>query len=165
MVCEHGQWHIWTALEIHCDVLSNWWCVSMDSDIYELHLKYTVTYSVTDGVWAWTVNTADKSSDDGAGQNAVYLALPDRPKLWPKMTYIFLPSDLDFDGEGTQDVPAACGSAPSNSIWDTTILCSPKQQIWLRIALCGGWCRRMVLRDLRVACQKRRRRCGFWSRV
>ena len=30
---------------------------------------------------AWTVNTADKSSDDGAGQNAVYLALPDRPKL------------------------------------------------------------------------------------
>jgi len=28
---------------------------------------------------------------------------------------------------------------------------SPKQQIWLRTALCGGWCRRMALRNLRVA--------------
>jgi len=32
-----------------------------------------------------------------------------------------------------------------------------KQQIWLRTALCGGWCRRMALCNLRVACQKRRR--------
>jgi len=29
---------------------------------------------------------------------------------------------------------------------------------WLRTALCGGWCRRMALRNLTVACQKRRRR-------
>jgi len=55
-------------------------------------------------------------------------------------------------------IPALRGSAPSNSIWNNTILRSPKQQIWLRIALCGGWRRRMVLRNLRVACQKRRRR-------
>jgi len=27
-----------------------------------------------------------------------------------------------------------------------------------RTALCGGWCRRMALRNLRVVCQKRRRR-------
>jgi len=33
----------------------------------------------------------------------------------------------------------------------------PKQQIWLGTALCGGWCRRMALRSLRVACQKQRR--------
>ena len=39
-----------------------------------------------------------------------------------------------------------------------TTLRSPKQQIWLRAALCGGWCRRMALCNLRVACQKRRRR-------
>ena len=32
-------------------------------------------------------------------------------------------------------------------IWNNTTLCSPKQQIWLRTALCGGWCRRMVLRN------------------
>ena len=47
---------------------------------------------------------------------------------------------------------------PSNRIWNNTTLCSPKQQIWLRTALCGGWCRRMALRNIRVACQKRRRR-------
>ena len=28
-----------------------------------------------------------------------------------------------------------------------TILRSPKQQIWLRTALCGGWCRHMALRN------------------
>ena len=27
---------------------------------------------------------------------------------------------------------------------------SPKQQIWLRTALCGGWCRRMALRNLEL---------------
>jgi len=37
---------------------------------------------------------------------------------------------------------------------NNTTLCSQKQQIWLRTALCGGWCRRMVLCNLRVACQK-----------
>ena len=31
---------------------------------------------------------------------------------------------------------------------------SPKQQIWLRTALCGTWCRRMALRNLRAACHK-----------
>jgi len=31
---------------------------------------------------------------------------------------------------------------------------NPKQQIWLRTAVCGGWCRRMALRNLRE-CQKR----------
>jgi len=46
--------------------------------------------------------------------------------------------------------PASRGSAPST-------LRSPKQQIWLRTALCGGWCRRTALRNLRVACQKWRR--------
>ena len=34
---------------------------------------------------------------------------------------------------------------------------SLKQQIWLRTALCGKWCRHMALCNLRVACQKRRR--------
>ena len=44
-------------------------------------------------------------------------------------------------------VPASHGSAPFNRIWSITILRSPKQQIWLRTALCGGWCRRMALRN------------------
>ena len=50
------------------------------------------------------------------------------------------------------------GSAPSNRIWNNTTLRFPKQQIWLRTALCGGWCRHMALRNLWVTCQKRRRR-------
>ena len=37
------------------------------------------------------------------------------------------------------------GSAPSNRIWNNTILRSQKQQTWLRTALCGGWCWRMAL--------------------
>jgi len=47
----------------------------------------------------------------------------------------------------------------ANRIWNNTNLRSPKQQIWLRTALCGGWCRRMApaLHNLRVACQKWRR--------
>jgi len=39
------------------------------------------------------------------------------------------------------------GSAPSNRIWNNTTLRSSKQQIWLRTALCEGWCRRMALRN------------------
>ena len=46
-------------------------------------------------------------------------------------------------GEENWVVPASHGSAPFNRIWNITILRSPKQQIWLRTALCGGWCRRM----------------------
>jgi len=38
-------------------------------------------------------------------------------------------------------------SAPSNRIWNNTTLRSPKQQIWLRTTLCGGWCRHMALRN------------------
>ena len=41
---------------------------------------------------------------------------------------------------------------------ETLLPALPKQQIWLRTTLCGGWCRRMALRNVRVACQKRRRR-------
>ena len=41
----------------------------------------------------------------------------------------------------------ACIIRLSNSIWNITILRSLKQQIWLRTALCGGWCRRMALRN------------------
>ena len=44
-------------------------------------------------------------------------------------------------------VPASRGLAPSNRIWNNTTLRSPKQQIWLRTALCWGWCRRMALRN------------------
>ena len=55
-------------------------------------------------------------------------------------------------------VPASRGSAPSSGIWNNTTLHSPKQKIWLRTALCRGWCRRMAWRNLRVACQKRRQR-------
>jgi len=54
-----------------------------------------------------------------------------------------------------QVVPASRGSAPSNRIWNNTTLHSPKQQIWLTTTLCGGWCRRMAPRNLRVVCQKR----------
>ena len=50
-------------------------------------------------------------------------------------------------GEDNWVVPASHGSAPFNRIWNNTILRSPKQQIWLRTALCGGWCRRMALRN------------------
>ena len=35
---------------------------------------------------------------------------------------------------------------PFNRIWNI-ILHSPKQQIYLRTALCGGWCRRVALRN------------------
>ena len=42
---------------------------------------------------------------------------------------------------------ASRGSAPSNRIWNNTTLRSPKQQIWLKTALCEGWCRRMALRN------------------
>jgi len=35
----------------------------------------------------------------------------------------------------TRSSPASCGSAPSNRIWNSTTLCSQKQQIWLRTAL------------------------------
>ena len=31
-------------------------------------------------------------------------------------------------------------------IWNNTTSCSPKQQIWLRTALCGGWCWHLALR-------------------
>ena len=55
-----------------------------------------------------------------------------------------------------QVVHASCGSSPSNRIWNNTTVRSLKQQISLRTALCGGWCRCMALRSLRVACQKRR---------
>ena len=54
---------------------------------------------------------------------------------------------LRQNGEDNWVVPASHGSAPSNRIWNITILRSPKQQIWLRTALCGGWCRRMALRN------------------
>ena len=50
-------------------------------------------------------------------------------------------------GEDNWVIPASRGSAPwSNRIWNI-ILRSPKQQIWLRTALCWGWCRRMALRN------------------
>ena len=65
---------------------------------------------------------------------------------------------LQQAGENNQVVPASRGSAPSNRIWNKTTLRSPKQQIWLRTVLCGGWCQRMALRNLRVACQNRWRR-------
>jgi len=57
------------------------------------------------------------------------------------------PPPLRQTGEDNRVVPASHGSAPSNRIWNITILSSPKQQIWLRTALCGGWCRRMALRN------------------
>jgi len=68
-------------------------------------------------------------------------------------------ASLLWTGEDNQIIPASRGSAPSNRIWNNTTLHSPKQQISLSTALCGGWCRCMALRNLRVACQKWRRRC------
>ena len=62
-------------------------------------------------------------------------------------------------GEDNHVIPASRGSAPSNRIWNNTTLCFLKQQIWLITTLCGGWCRCMMLRNLRVACQKWQRRC------
>jgi len=59
-------------------------------------------------------------------------------------------------GEDNHDVLASHGWVPSNRIWDTATLRSKKQQIWLSTTLCGGCCWRMVIRNLRVACQKRR---------
>ena len=56
------------------------------------------------------------------------------------------------------------GSVPFNRICNNTILRSPKQQIWLSTALSGGRCRCMALRNLRVACQKRRRRWHLSAR-
>ena len=47
--------------------------------------------------------------------------------------------------EDNQLVVVSRGSAPSNRIWNNTTLRSLKQQIWLRTAVCGGWCRRMAL--------------------
>ena len=39
------------------------------------------------------------------------------------------PPPLQQSGEDNQVVPASCGSAPSNRIWNNTTLHSPKQQI------------------------------------
>ena len=64
---------------------------------------------------------------------------------------ILLPPPLRQTGEDNWVVPASHGSAPSNRMWNISILRFPKQQIWLRTALYGGW----------VACQKRRRRRGY----
>jgi len=97
--------------------------------------------------------------DDNANAKSILLASP--------------PADWRRQLGRPRIVPASHGSAPSNRIWNITILRSPKQQIWLRTALCGGWCRCMVgATPLWVACQKRRRRfahqrrasSGLWSR-
>ena len=53
-----------------------------------------------------------------------------------------------------QVIPASRGLALSNRMWNNTTLRFPKQHIWFRTALCGGCCRHMALRNLRVACQK-----------
>jgi len=47
----------------------------------------------------------------------------------------------------TRSFPASRDSAPSNGIWNNITLRSQKQPIWLRTALCEGWCRRMALRN------------------
>ena len=49
-----------------------------------------------------------------------------------------------------------CGPYCKICTWHSDTLRSPKQQIWRRTALCGGWCQCMALRNLRVPCQKRR---------
>ena len=65
-------------------------------------------------------------------------------------------------GEDNQVVPASRGLSTVQQDRNTTTLRSPKQQIWHRTAFCGGRCRRMALySNLRVACQKRRRRRVF----
>ena len=53
-------------------------------------------------------------------------------------------------------------SAPSNRIWNNTSLRSPKQQIWLRTALCGGWCRRMALRNRELHARNDDEYTGLW---
>jgi len=68
--------------------------------------------------------------DDNADANRILLASP--PADWRRQL----------------GLPTSRGSAPSNRIWNNTTLRSPKQ-ISLRTALCGGWCRRMVLCNLR----------------
>jgi len=77
--------------------------------------------------------------DDNADAKRILLASP--PADWRRQPL-------------NQVIPASRDSAPSNRIWNNTTLRSPKQQIWLRTALCGGWCQHMALRNLRVACQK-----------
>ena len=61
--------------------------------------------------------------DDNADAKRILIASP--PADWRRQL-------------GCPNVPASRGSAPSNRIYNNTTLRSPKQQIWLRTALCGG---------------------------
>ena len=54
------------------------------------------------------------------------------------------------------------GSAPSNRIWSITTLRSPKQHIWLKTALCGGWCQCMALRNLKSCMPEMMMTTGLW---
>jgi len=55
-----------------------------------------------------------------------------------------------------QGVPVSRGWTPSSEIWERTTSHWTKQSIWLRTALCGGWCLCMALHTPSGACQKRR---------
>jgi len=61
--------------------------------------------------------------------------------------------------------PASRGWAPYNRIWNNTTLRSPKQQIWLRTALCGGWCRHMALRSRELHARNDDDDIGIWASV
>ena len=76
-------------------------------------------------------------SFDTGSFNCMHISLL-RGSCWPP---------LRQTGEDNWVVPTSHGSAPFNRIWNITILRSPKQQIWLRTALCGGWCWHMALRN------------------
>jgi len=74
---------------------------------------------------------------------------------------ILLASSPPADWRRQLGCPCVTWLSTVQHIWDTTTLHSPKQWIWLRTTLCGGCCRCLALRNLKVACQKWWR-CHYW---
>jgi len=69
---------------------------------------------------------------------------------------LILTAPLQRTGRDHQGIPVSRGWTPSSETWEPTTLHWMKQSIWLRTALCGGWCLRMALCTPSGACQKRR---------
>jgi len=68
-------------------------------------------------------------------------------------------------GKDHQGVHISCAWTPSSEIWQPTTSHWTKQSIWLRTAICEGWCLRMVVRTPSGACQKRRRTPSWYHTI
>jgi len=83
--------------------------------------------------------------------------------IWAHCTYgwwyrCILTAALLRTGKDHQGILVSHGWTPSNETWEPTTLHWTKQSIWLRTALCEGWCLSMALRTPSSACQKRKKK-------